>query len=81
MLLEVDKDGGGDPHRQSCEIFSGNSRSQPGGHIRLLMAGHMVQGMRMTNLVFTSQRLDCTWATSGIWGEAAWTLYPVLVLL
>lgn len=63
MLLEAGKDGGRDPHRQSWDIFSGNSRSQPGGHIRLLIAGHMVQGRRVTNLVFTSQRLDRTWAT------------------
>lgn len=35
----------GGPHRQSCEIFSGNSRSQPEGHTRFLMAGHGVQGM------------------------------------
>ena len=38
------KDGGGGLHLQSS-IFSGNSRSQPEGHTRFLMAGHIVQGM------------------------------------
>lgn len=44
MLLGVGGDGGGGPHRQSCDIFSGNTRSQPEGHTRFLMMAHMVQG-------------------------------------
>ena len=37
--------GGGEAHRQSCEIFPGKARVQPKGHARFLMAGHGVQGM------------------------------------
>lgn len=48
-----------------------------------MIAGHMVQGMRVTNLVFTSQRLDRTWATGvgGCLEGGAWPLRPVLTLL
>lgn len=43
------------------------------------MAGHVVQGVRVTDLVFTSQRLDHTWAAMGGFVWEAWTLQPTLL--
>lgn len=57
------------PYRQSRSIFSGKFRNQPKGHNRFLTAAHAVQGECVTNLVFTSQRLDRTWAVGRMHSE------------
>lgn len=57
------------PYRQSRSIFSGKFRNQPKGHDRFLTAAHAVQGECVTNLVFTSQRLDRTWAVGRMYSE------------